>query len=269
MPQRLWYILMVLMCVCVVLCACAPPAVWGWCTAAPPSPAPTPPASSFSCPPSVPAFGLWVNLLEASWELCSQPRPAHRRALSDRRARFSSPWPQVRFLPAETAQGWVWHKEPSSEGPSWSLGPWPPPCPSPDQGWTFPHLELHLYLRRTNIGEIYRWRELEVSSQLVLLCSCSMAAFSCSGMPIPGMEAMLLGSTSSGKTETGHSAERKLKHKSLSEVCLLQLTVLHTVLWHPWKQVQVVPVPHLVSGPVSSPEFTEEEHTGVHTSEHK
>lgn len=32
----------------------------------------------------------------------------------------------------------------------------------------------------------------------LLLCSCSMAAFSWSGMPIPGMEATLFRSTSSG-----------------------------------------------------------------------
>ena len=94
-----------------------------------------------------------------------------------------------------------------------------------------------------------------------LLCSCSMAAFSCSGIPIPGMEATLFKSTSS-ETVTHKQNDERLRSDTvtqLCEVCPLLLTVLHAVLWHPRQQVQVVTVSHFVTGSIPRPEFTEQE----------
>lgn len=86
-----------------------------------------------------------------------------------------------------------------------------------------------------------------------------MAAFSCSGMPIPGMEATLFRSTSSetrkqGETQMGSNKATNPR----GPFVLLRLTVLHAVLGHPRQQVQVVTVPHLVTWSIPRPEFTDE-----------
>ena len=57
----------------------SPLAAVGWCTAAPPSPVRTRLVSSSSPLPSAPTSCPWVGLRrEASWVLCSRPRPVGR-----------------------------------------------------------------------------------------------------------------------------------------------------------------------------------------------
>ena len=95
----------------------------------------------------------------------------------------------------------------------------------------------------------------------ILLCSCSMAAFSCSGMPIPGMAAMLLGSTSSKTQVQVHdgTTNQKQNHRDqephVLTLCMHKKSFVHhfprshsDVLKVKWTWEFVVLHAHFMSG---------------------